>query len=140
MIDKLIKSLVLIGLLLIQGYSADNEDIIYGDVAIVEENCEIIKYLYPDVLTNKYLAFSILNHQSLFMKNKLLKLGFTNNETIIFETLVIYGDLGANDISRKVGIDRSVVYNILDNLIMKGYVSQINKQGKKRFFINTLDY
>ncbi len=64
-----------------------------------------------------------------------MRIGFTKNEAIVFEALVHYGELGASELSKKISIDRSVTYNILDNLILKGYVSYISKSEKKKFFI-----
>jgi len=69
------------------------------------------------------------------MKEKLIKIGFTKKEALIFEALVNYGEITASELSKKVSIDRSVTYNILDNLTLKGYISYISKDRKKRFFI-----
>jgi len=75
----------------------------------------------------------------MIMKEKLQKLGFTPNEAIIYCILIEYGELNASEISKKASIDRSVTYNILDNLILKGYVSHILKNGKKVFLINDVE-
>ena len=64
-----------------------------------------------------------------------MEIGFTKNEAVVFEALIHYGEIGASELSKKVSIDRSVTYNILDNLILKGYISHISKEGKKRFFV-----
>lgn len=69
------------------------------------------------------------------MIEKLMQIGFTKNEAIVFEALVHYGEISASELSKKVSIDRSVTYNILDNLVLKGFVSHISKNGKKRFFV-----
>ncbi|MAG02221.1 hypothetical protein CMI42_02695 [Candidatus Pacearchaeota archaeon] len=73
------------------------------------------------------------------MKNKLIEIGFTNNEAKIYESLVNNGELSASEISKKVSIDRSVTYHILDNLILKGFVSYIEKKGKRRFLVKNPD-
>ncbi len=70
-----------------------------------------------------------------FMKERLMRIGFTENEAIIFGALVSSGELAASELSKKVSIDRSVTYNILDNLILKGFVSYILREGKKKFFV-----
>lgn len=73
------------------------------------------------------------------MIEKLMQIGFTKNEAIIFEALVHYEKISASDLSKVVGIDRSVTYNILDNLIIKGYVSYISRDGTRRFFIKKIE-
>lgn len=69
------------------------------------------------------------------MHDKLKLLGFSNNEAIVFETLTKYQEISGSELSKKTGLDRSVTYNILDNLITKGHVSYIEKEGKRFFCI-----
>lgn len=64
-----------------------------------------------------------------------MQIGFTKNEAIVFEALINYGEISASELSKKVSIDRSLTYNILDNLVLKGHVSHISKNGKKRFLV-----
>ena len=68
-----------------------------------------------------------------------MQIGFTKNEAIVFEALVNYGEISASELSKKVSIDRSVTYNILDNLVLKGHISYISKTSKKRFFVKNPD-
>jgi sugar-specific transcriptional regulator TrmB len=69
------------------------------------------------------------------MREKLIGLGFTNNEVIIYEILCKYEALTANELAQKSGIDRSVTYNLLTSLNTKGVVTSLTKNHKKRFFI-----
>ncbi len=64
---------------------------------------------------------------------KLQKAGLTGNEAIIYFELLRRGSLSANELSKKTGIDRTLTYQILNNLIKKGLVNYIVKEKKKYF-------
>lgn len=70
------------------------------------------------------------------MRESLLQLGFTKNESIIYETLCKYKELSGNELSKKAGIDRSVTYNLLSNLSEKGAVRSVIKTNKRLFSIS----
>lgn len=45
------------------------------------------------------------------------------------------GGIGATEISKKVGINRTSTYDFLDNLVQAGLIIESQKSGIKRFFI-----
>lgn len=59
--------------------------------------------------------------------------GLTGNEAKVYYELVKKGELTANQVSKNLGLDRSLSYTILNNLIEKGQVSYIIKDNKKLF-------
>ena len=68
------------------------------------------------------------------MDKKILKeLGLTNNEIEVFITLLKIGSVSVNTIAEKSGLHRQVVYDALDRLLEKGFVSFILKNSKKHF-------
>jgi len=69
------------------------------------------------------------------MKEELKELGLTNNEITVYTTLMKYDKLSAFSLSKKAGLDRSVTYNILSSLSMKGLVSSLEENSKKFFFV-----
>ena len=79
------------------------------------------------------------------MEEKILKeIGLTDAEIKIFIELSKLDSAMASEISKKVGIYRTNVYDILDALIKKGLVSYIIKSNKKHFIASKpqklLDY
>ena len=70
------------------------------------------------------------------MKNKLEEAGLSSREAEIYIELVKLGSTTANIIAKRLNIDRTVSYNILNKLIKKGLVSHITKE-KKRFYQTT---
>ena len=66
---------------------------------------------------------------------KLKEAGLTGNESKVYYELLKKGELIANNIAKNIGIDRSLTYTILNNLIEKGQVSYILKEKKKFFSI-----
>lgn len=73
------------------------------------------------------------------MKEKLLSLGFTKNESQVYVTLCRYESLTGHELAKKAGIDRSVTYNLLNNLLKKGLVGSVVKKKKKEFFVTEPD-
>ena len=62
------------------------------------------------------------------IKEALLGLGLTSNETEIYLVLLNWGELSVNEIGSKSGLHRQVCYDALDRLVEKGFISfLINK-------------
>jgi sugar-specific transcriptional regulator TrmB len=58
------------------------------------------------------------------IEENLKKLGFTHNEVKIYLTLLRVGKLKAGELIKETGLQRSVVYNDLDELLQRGLVSK----------------
>ncbi|MFH1072578.1 MAG: helix-turn-helix domain-containing protein [Nanoarchaeota archaeon] len=68
------------------------------------------------------------------MNKEILKeLGLTHNETEVYLTLLKTGSISVNDIAEKAGLHRQAVYDALDRLLEKGFVSYVLKNNKKYF-------
>jgi len=67
------------------------------------------------------------------LKEKLTNAGLTGNEAKVYLELLKHNELSANELSKKISIDRTLTYTILNHLIEKGLVSYIIKQNKKFF-------
>ena len=67
--------------------------------------------------------------------DKLKEAGLTGNETKVYYELLKKGELVANNIAKNIGLDRTLTYTILNNLIEKGQVSYIIKEKKKFFSV-----
>ncbi len=67
------------------------------------------------------------------LKEKLTKAGLTGNESKVYLELLKHEELAANELAKKLSIDRTLTYTILNHLIEKGLVSYIIKQNKKFF-------
>ncbi len=65
--------------------------------------------------------------------DNLQKAGLPRNEAKTYLELLKQGELSANELSKKLGTDRTLTYSILNNLIEKGLISYIKKQNKKYF-------
>lgn len=68
------------------------------------------------------------------LQNTLEKLGLEPKEAKLYLALLELGEAHIVDISRKSGLKRTTVYNILDSLKLRGLVSQ-TKKGKKEIYI-----
>jgi HTH-type transcriptional regulator, sugar sensing transcriptional regulator len=68
------------------------------------------------------------------MQGKLEKIGFHPKEAKLYLALLELGEGSIVDISRKSGLKRTTVYNILDALKNRGLISE-NKKGKKILYI-----
>ena len=66
-------------------------------------------------------------------KEKLRKAGLTGNESTIYLELLKQGELSANELAKKIGMDRTMTYTVLNNLIQKGIISYVIKSNKKFF-------
>ena len=65
------------------------------------------------------------------IQDKLKFVGLTDNEALVYSTLLEIGARPAGTISRKTGLHRRVVYDITDRLIKKGLIGYIVENGKK---------
>lgn len=68
------------------------------------------------------------------LHEKLQKAGLNETEAKIYLAALELGQTSVSRIARKSGIKRTTVYLSLENLIHKGLMSQIVKDGKKYFF------
>jgi HTH-type transcriptional regulator, sugar sensing transcriptional regulator len=67
------------------------------------------------------------------LKEQLTKAGLTGNESKVYLELLKHKELTANELSKKISIDRTLTYTLINNLIEKGLISYIIKQNKKFF-------
>jgi sugar-specific transcriptional regulator TrmB len=70
------------------------------------------------------------------MLAKLQKIGLTEKEAIIYQDLVMHGQSKANDIAKRTSSQRTVTYNILQQLVNKGFINYIIKNKKRMFSIS----
>lgn len=63
----------------------------------------------------------------------LKELGLTNNEITVYLTLLQTGSVSVNTIAERSGLHRQAVYDALDRLLEKGFVSFVIQQNKKHF-------
>ncbi|MFH1590759.1 MAG: helix-turn-helix domain-containing protein [archaeon] len=66
-------------------------------------------------------------------KTVLRDLGLTNNEVDIYITLLSAGSISVNAIAERSALHRQAVYDALDRLLEKGFVSFVIKNNKKHF-------
>jgi len=66
-------------------------------------------------------------------EEKLVKSGLTGNEAKIYLELLKQGEMSANEIAKKIGMDRTLAYTVLNHLIEKGMISYVIKNSKKFF-------
>lgn len=67
------------------------------------------------------------------MEQELRQSGLTGNEAKVYLALLKSNRISGSRLAKKTGLDRSVTYNVLDNLIEKGLVNHVIKDGKKIF-------
>lgn len=67
------------------------------------------------------------------IKEYIRKAGLTENESIVYTTLLEQGPSQAGSISRKSGLHRRVIYDVVEMLIKKGLVGYILKNNRKLF-------
>ncbi len=70
------------------------------------------------------------------INEKLQKAGLTGNEAKVYLELLKRGGLSANQVAKNLGMDRTLTYTILNNLIEKGQVNYVVKENKKFFSIS----
>jgi len=67
------------------------------------------------------------------IQEKLQKAGLTGNEAKVYLELLKQGELSANELAKKLSLDRTLTYTILNHLIKKGMSSYVLKDNKKLF-------
>lgn len=59
--------------------------------------------------------------------------GLTGNESKVYLGLTKIGEASANELAKNLGLDRTLIYTILNHLMEKGLVSYVIKSNKKFF-------
>jgi predicted transcriptional regulator len=77
---------------------------------------------------------SFLSNMEILEELKLL--GLSGNAAKVYLQLTKLGEANANMVAKKSGLDRSLTYTVLNNLIDKGLVSYIIKDKKRIFKTN----
>ena len=67
------------------------------------------------------------------LETQLREAGLTGNEAKVYYQLLQLGSSPANLLAKEVGLDRSLTYSLLNNLLEKGLVKHVTKNSK-RFF------
>ena len=67
------------------------------------------------------------------MKQQLKQAGLTENEALVYQTLLEIGPKTASILARRTGLHRRLVYDITDRLIKKGIIGYIKENNKKIF-------
>ncbi|MBN2142656.1 hypothetical protein JW711_04980 [Candidatus Woesearchaeota archaeon] len=67
------------------------------------------------------------------MEKDLQKAGLTGNESKVYLELLRRGSIPANDLSKKLGMDRTLTYTVLNHLIEKGLVNHVIRANRKYF-------
>ncbi|MBU2441327.1 MAG: hypothetical protein KKA43_03270, partial [Nanoarchaeota archaeon] len=70
------------------------------------------------------------------MLEKLQRLGLSEKESHIYLALVKLGETTANNLAKQTSSNRTVTYNVLQQLVEKGLVSYVKKQGKRFYLIS----
>ena len=55
--------------------------------------------------------------------------GLSDNEAVVYQTLLEYGELKASDVIRRTGLKRGNTYNVLYSLVQKNIVREGEKNG-----------
>ena len=71
------------------------------------------------------------------LENQLKHLGFSKNETKVYLALFDLGKCRAGQIIESTGLHRNLVYTSLDELVVKGLVAKVLKNGVATFFVNS---
>lgn len=66
-------------------------------------------------------------------KEILRKIGLTNSEIEVYIDLLTYGDSLASEISNRVKISRTYIYDSIKTLIDKGFIAYVIKNNRKYF-------
>ena len=70
------------------------------------------------------------------MREKLIKLGLSPNEALVYSALLESGETPSGEIIKKTGKHRNIVYESLDNLKKRGLIRETIRKGKKYFKID----
>ena len=65
--------------------------------------------------------------------NQLKQAGLTNNEALVYQTLLEIGPKTASTLAKQTGLHRRLIYDITDRLIKKGLIGYILENKKKVF-------
>ena len=69
------------------------------------------------------------------MKSHLLSiLGFDGNQEKVYRSLLVLGDAPATRVARHIGMKRTSVYYVLEELLAMGIVSKYKERGVTRYF------
>lgn len=66
-------------------------------------------------------------------EDELRELGLTENESLVYMTLLRSGALNPTELSKKTGLHRAYVYDTLERLLERGIVSSILVRNKRSF-------
>ena len=66
-------------------------------------------------------------------EEKLKKAGLTGAESKVYLGLLKYGSLNGSALAKRIEMDRTLTYQVLNNLIKKGLVNYIIKEHKRTF-------
>ena len=67
------------------------------------------------------------------IEEKLSRVGLAGNEAKIYLELLKRGSINASELAKKAGLDRTITYQVLNNLVEKGLANYIIKEHKKYF-------
>lgn len=67
------------------------------------------------------------------MEERLTQSGLSGNEAKIYLELLKRGSINASELAKKAGLDRTMTYQVLNNLIEKGLANYVIKKHKKYF-------
>lgn len=67
----------------------------------------------------------------------LINIGFSLNEAKVYSTLLEYDLLNGYEIAKYSGVSRSLIYNVIDRLVKKGFVNKF--QGETNYY-SAVDY
>lgn len=70
------------------------------------------------------------------MLEKLQRIGLSKKESLVYLELIKLGESGANEIAKRISSQRTVIYNILQQLVEKGFVNYIKKESKRIYSIS----
>ena len=70
------------------------------------------------------------------VEKTLVSLGLTKNESITYLTLLKLGEVRTGVLSKETGINRSLIYRVLESLQKKGLVSEVVKENRSYFSAN----
>ena len=65
---------------------------------------------------------------------ELVEIGLTKNQAQVYLELTKNPEQTAGNIAKKLSIDRSFAYGILNSLVDKGLVSHITKENKRVYY------
>lgn len=72
------------------------------------------------------------------MIKKLQELDFSEKEAKVYMAVLELGQAHAGEIAQKAGIKRTTVYNLLPDLLKKGFIMKSHVKGKTVFFVENI--